>query len=241
MPRILDEGVADDYEWIEIDRIPGRPMYEVWSDVSVAARRHATSHLAECVTAIQEFEPNASYLWAKFDRWDEHVLAAVDRSLSRAQGIVPDGMIAEARDFAHDNSAHLEDVPRVTCHGDLWFGNLLADSNGRLVGIIDWDRLAVAPPDYEIDMIWRFWRYPWDFVPGDFAATYEDELDPSLLNDVLEASSGGLSPGRIAARLGLLELAYRMGVTARFSWSEKHRRMLDTVLSGRWTERLFEH
>ena len=45
---------------------------------------------------------------------------------------------------------------------------------------------------------------------------------------------GWLADDELTARLGLLELAYRLDKVARFGWSETMGKMLDTVLDGRW-------
>lgn len=238
VPRILDEGITNDYEWVEIELLNGRPAYEAWHYITVVEQERLMERLAECIAALQQFRPKTELLHSRFDTWHEHVVTAAQRSIERATGIVPDNVLQSAHDFIDDNIVHLDEKPLVTCHGDLWFGNVFVDDAGELTGIIDWDRLAVAPADYELDMLWRFWRYPWDFVPAQYETAFATSLTPELLAPVVATCAAALSVEQMNARLGMLELAYRLGVTVRFGWSEKHRRMLDTVIGGDWTAML---
>jgi aminoglycoside phosphotransferase len=238
VPQILDEGVTDDYEWVEIELLTGRPAYEVWTDISPTAQSRLIERLAECIAALQEFPTKTSWLHSQFDTWRKHVTSAAYRAVERATEIAPDTVIQRANDFITVNSAHLDERMRVTCHGDLWFGNVFVNDAGELTGIIDWDRLAVAPADYELDMLWRFWRYPWDFVPADYEAAFEKPLASELLRPMTEVCARQLTMEQLNARLGMLELAYRLGITSRFGWSEKHSRMLDTVIGGDWAAAL---
>ena len=129
----------------------------------------------------------------------------------------------------------LAERPRALTHGDLWLGNLLADQRGRLCGLLDFDRVALAPLDYELDMLVRFWHYPWSFVPPDWEEAYAGALSFDDIAGIVRYCAAGLTADELAARLGALELAYRLGGVARFGWSETRQMMLDTVLEGRWS------
>jgi aminoglycoside 2''-phosphotransferase len=37
----------------------------------------------------------------------------------------------------------------VVVHGDLWYGNMLADSQGELTAVIDWENVAITDPAYD--------------------------------------------------------------------------------------------
>lgn len=238
VPKVLDEGITDDFQWIEIERIAGRPAYERWNGLTETSKLAFIEKLAGCVAAIQQFSADEAFLYAKFDNWHDHVMVAVHRALQAAQSIVPGETLNSANKFAADNESSLSEVERVTCHGDLWFGNLLLNEQDEFCGIIDWDRLAIAPPDYEIDMLWRFWRYPQDFPTQHFAGGFTQPLDPGLLSEVARVSAVGLDSVELNSRLSLLELAYRLGVGVRLGWDDEHQQKLETVLSGRWTEGL---
>jgi Ser/Thr protein kinase RdoA (MazF antagonist) len=124
------------------------------------------------------------------------------------------------------------------CHGDLWFGNILIDHQGGLSGIIDFDRMALAPADYELDMLLRFWRYPWNFVPEQLEAVYNDPLDIDLLEPFVKLCQGDLSDEMMSARLSSLELIYRLNLVNRFGWNDESAEMFETVLGGDWASGL---
>jgi len=167
--------------------------------------------------------------------WRAHVGAAARDALRRAEPLLPPAY-AQRADRALDAwLPFLIERPLVLTHGDLWLGNLLADERGRLWGLIDFDRVALAPLDCELDMLVRFWHYPWNFVPPEWEEAYAGELDFDDITAIASYCAADLSADDLAVRLGVLELAYRLDKAARFGWSETMRRMLDTVLAGRWT------
>ena len=120
----------------------------------------------------------------------------------------------------------------------LWFGNILVNHQGELSGIIDFDRTALAPADYELDMLLRFWNYPWNFVPEQLEETYNDPLDTLLLKPFLELCQGDLSDEALNARLSALELVYRLNLVNRFGWNDQNAEMFDRVLAGDWAKGL---
>ncbi len=82
--------------------------------------------------------------------------------LNRRSGIIlerledggaPEATIGEARALAADLAERVTSVPAAMIHGDFWLGNLLVDeSNGHLVGVIDWDASDGAGPA-DLDLV----------------------------------------------------------------------------------------
>ena len=170
--------------------------------------------------------------------WQTHVEAAARHALLSAEPLLPARYAERARRSLETWLPLIAERPRVLTHGDLWLGNLLTDDRGNLTGLLDFDRMALAPPDRELDMLVRFWRYPWSFVPPEWEQTYVAALDFSDIAGIVRYCSAGLARDELAARLGVMELAYRLDKVARFGWSETMGKMLNTVLEGRWCEGL---
>jgi len=240
LPAIRDSGEFRGHTWLLQERMPGVPAFERWLQLGAARQRGLMSELASALAAFQQLQPDPKLLHAPMWPWAENVGEAFDRSLKAVSEIIPASYMKRAEAaFAHW-LPYLKERPRVLCHGDLWFGNLLIDEKGRLSGILDFDRLALAPPEYELDMLVRFWWYPADFVPEEWESRYPEPLPWRLLDPLVRLCAKGYSADELTARLSILELTYRLGIAARFGWSDKHHEMLDRVLSGNWTKALLD-
>lgn len=239
-PEILETGVSEDHEWIVQTRLPGRPAFELWPEMTALQKMALMERLAECVTEIQSHRVDPNLLHSRFESWGVHVRTAVDRAIDNAAEAIPTSASDRARERADEWTQPLAESGHVTCHGDLWFGNLLVDDDGKLTGIIDWDRLAVAPAEYEIDMLWRFWRAPWDFPMGELRREFTEPLPVELIGPIVAVSSQGLDSKSLNARLSLLELPFSIRKAVIQGCDEVSMNQLETVLSGRWANQLID-
>ncbi len=237
-PRVLETGTLEGRAWVILNRIEGSIAYNLWPGLGGVARRKLTSQLADALAHLQQYRPDASMLHAEVEDWPGQVRRAFNRALRTVDAIAPGRVLTQSQGAFAQWAEALDERPRVLCHGDMWFGNVLVDDEGGLTGIVDFDRIAMAPPDYELDMLLRFWRYPWNFVPEQLEATYEDPLDLELLAPFVELCRGGLSDDALSSRLSALELIYRLNLVKRFGWSEQHAEMFELVLSGDWANGL---
>jgi aminoglycoside phosphotransferase (APT) family kinase protein len=235
---VLETGTLEGRAWVILNRIEGSIAYDLWPDMGSEARVKLTTRLAEAVYHMQQFKPDVSMLHAETEDWPRHVRLAFNRALRAVDAIAPGRVLTQSQGAFAQWAEALDERPRVMCHGDLWFGNLLVDDDGGLTGILDFDRIALAPPDYELDMLLRFWRYPWNFVPEQLESTYDEPLDLELLNPFVELCRGDLDDRALSSRLSALELIYRLNLVKRFGWSEQHAEMFELVLSGDWAEGL---
>jgi thiamine kinase-like enzyme len=217
-----------------MNRLDGSIAYNVWPGLDAKAREKLVAQLATALGNLQKFQSDASMLNATTENWSRHVRESFNRALRSVDAIVPGRVLSQSQGAFALWAEALEDRPRVLCHGDLWFGNILVNHQGELSGIIDFDRTALAPADYELDMLLRFWNYPWNFVPEQLEETYNDPLDTLLLEPFLELCQGDLSDEALHARLSALELVYRLNLVNRFGWNDQNAEMFDRVLAGDW-------
>jgi aminoglycoside phosphotransferase len=238
-PHVLEVGALEGRAWVILNRLEGSSGYNVWPGLDDEGRRTLTDQLADALGHMQQFKPDESMLHADTGDWAHHVRQSFNRALRAVDAIVPGRVLTQSQGaFAQWAEALVEQRPRVLCHGDLWLGNILVGNDGGLTGILDFDRMAMAPADYELDMLLRFWRYPWNFVPEQLEAIYEDALDITLMKPFVELCQGELTDEALSARLSTLELIYRLNLVNRFGWSDQHAEMFETVLSGDWAEGL---
>jgi aminoglycoside phosphotransferase len=237
-PRVIETGALEGRAWVILNRLEGSGGYNVWPGLDAPARTNLTGQLATALGHMQQFEPDEGLLHADTTDWAQHIRKSFNRALRAVDAIVPGRVLTQSQGAFALWAESLEDRPRVLCHGDLWFGNILVDSEGSLAGILDFDRMALAPADYELDMLLRFWRYPWNFVPEQLEAVYDDPLDIELMKPFVELCQGDLSDDALSARLSTLELIYRLNLVNRFGWSDESAEMFEAVLSGDWAEGL---
>jgi aminoglycoside phosphotransferase len=233
-PRVLETGTLEGRAWVIMTRLEGSSGYNVWPGLDHDARQKFTNQLAVALGHLQKFVPDESMLHAETQDWSKHIRQSFNRALRAVDAIVPGRVLTQSQGAFAQWAEALEDRPRVLCHGDLWLGNVLVDHQSRLSGILDFDRMALAPADYELDMLLRFWRYPWNFVPEQLEATYDDPLDIELLKPLVELCQGDLSDDALSARLSALELIYRLNLVNRFGWNDESAEMFETVLGGDW-------
>ncbi|MBT4942867.1 MAG: aminoglycoside phosphotransferase family protein, partial [Chloroflexi bacterium] len=197
-------------------------------------RSKLTSQLATALGHMQQFKPDEGMLYAETQDWAAHIRKSFNQVLRTVDAVVPGRVLTTSQAAFAQWAEALSDRPRVLCHGDLWFGNILVGNDGSLSGILDFDRMALAPADYELDMLLRFWRYPWNFVPEQLEDTYDDSLDIGLMKPLVELCQGDLSDDALSARLSALELIYRLNLVNRFGWNDESAAMFETVLGGDW-------
>jgi aminoglycoside phosphotransferase len=237
-PRVLETGALEGRAWVILTRLEGSIGYNVWPGLDLDGRKKLTGELATALGHLQQFDVDESMLHAETKDWAQHIRQSFNRALRAVDAIVPGRVLTQSQGAFAQWAEALEDRPRVLCHGDLWFGNILVDHQGSLSGILDFDRMALAPADYELDMMLRFWRYPWNFVPEQLEATYNDPLDIELMKPFVELCQGDLSDDALSARLSTLELVYRLNLVNRFGWNDESAEMFESVLSGDWAEGL---
>ncbi len=237
-PHVLETGTLEGRAWVILNRIKGSIAYNVWPGLSGEGQRKLTTGLADALVHLQQFRVDTSMLHAASEDWPRQVRIAFNRALRAVDAVAPGRVLTQSQGAFAQWAEALDERPRVMCHGDLWFGNVLVDYDGGLAGIVDFDRIAMAPPDYELDMLLRFWRYPWNFVPEQLEAAYEKPLDTDLLAPFVELCRGGLSDEALSSRLSALELIYRLNLVNRFGWNDEHAEMFELVLSGDWAEGL---
>ncbi|HIF72161.1 MAG TPA: aminoglycoside phosphotransferase family protein [Dehalococcoidia bacterium] len=237
-PNVLETGALEGRAWVIFNRLEGSSGYNVWPGLDSVGRSKLTSQLTTALGHMQLFTPDEGMLHAETKDWAQHIRTSFNRALRAVDAVVPGRILTSSQGAFAQWAEALVDRPRVLCHGDLWFGNILVDNDGGLAGILDFDRMALAPADYELDMLLRFWRYPWNFVPEQLEAVYDDPLDIELMKPFVELCKGDLSDDALSARLSTLELIYRLNLVNRFGWNDEHAEMFETVLSGDWAEGL---
>ena len=183
VPQPVATGVHDILgEYLIETWVPGRTLLRAWLDTpDVTTREWWTRDWIAALQALHaERFPHPGELpdgeLKGYPSWracmESRVRKRLDQ-LARLPAANRSFVIAVEKYFRR-HAPVLEDGPFCLIHRDLHFGNVLVDGP-HLAAILDFELAESGPPDYELDTIYRFLRYPWLFVEPAEAA----EVTPS--------------------------------------------------------------
>jgi aminoglycoside phosphotransferase (APT) family kinase protein len=173
-PEVIACGVDEHLGEFILQRwIAGRNLLQAWLDnPDVSTREWWMLQWTEALRAIHEERfPRPGDLpegrLREYPTWRNYVETRVRRRLDqlmRAPSMDRDLILAAER-YVRRQAPALEDGPFCLIHRDLHFANVLVQGP-HLVAILDFELAEAGPPDYELDTIYRFLRYPSAFVTG---------------------------------------------------------------------------
>ncbi len=168
-PEALAAGMDDLLGEYIIQRwIPGRDLLAAWADnPDVSTREWWLVQWAHALRAVHEERfPRPGELphgdLREYPTWRIYIETRIRKridSLMRIPG-VDRGLLLAAERYMRRHAPVLEDGPFCLIHRDCHFGNVLVDGP-TLAGVLDFELAESGTPDYELDAIYRFLRYPW--------------------------------------------------------------------------------
>jgi aminoglycoside phosphotransferase (APT) family kinase protein len=186
--RVLASGQVGRREWVLQERIPGRPLIEVWPRLSRGERQVAVAQLGAVLRAL-----HAAPLPTRFaNPWLTAALAPGGQprdayhapperheillaAASRVPG-VDHGVLAAARAFIAERLVTFTADAPVLVHSDVHFSNLLW-ADGHIMALLDFEGSRPAAPDLELDTLLRLAREPHLYrYPDGRASIPRDEL-----------------------------------------------------------------
>jgi aminoglycoside phosphotransferase (APT) family kinase protein len=163
----LDEsGEALPAAYLICRRAPGESLARVWLGAGPRQRAWLLGQLAELLRAVHavdfpacgdltggELQPAPS--------WRDYLAGRFRRRLAivRALPGAPRELLNAVEAFHRGGAPALEAGSARLVHRDLHFGNVLAEEN-RITALLDFEAAVAAPPDYELDQLARFLRWP---------------------------------------------------------------------------------
>jgi aminoglycoside phosphotransferase (APT) family kinase protein len=153
--------------------VPGKDLLCSWLEVpDVTTREWWMLQWTEALRAIhQERFPKPGELpegrLKEYPSWRNYIESRIRKRLDSLMRIpaMDRNLIIAAERYLRRQAPVLEDGPFCLIHRDLHFGNVLV-SGPHLAAILDFELAEVGPPDYELDTIFRFLRYPSQYVRG---------------------------------------------------------------------------
>lgn len=171
-PEVVASGVDDLLGEYIIQRwIPGQNLLQAWLDnPDVSVREWWIREWTEAVRALHEERfPRPGELvrgeLREYPSWRNYVESRIRKRLDLLMRTpaADRALVLAAERYLRRQSGVLEDGPFCLIHRDLHFANVLVEGP-HLAAILDFELAEVGPPDYELDAIFRFLRYPWLFA-----------------------------------------------------------------------------
>jgi Phosphotransferase enzyme family len=131
-------ALADTLERLGRDRVPFTPrLYARGTTAGASWLAEAALPGGRPARASDSLTREVADLCASFPRGNGAPTATAE-DLAAVAAALPE-RAGEIGALSSEVSVHLQTVPSILRHGDLWAGNLLVDRRGRLSGLVDWD------------------------------------------------------------------------------------------------------
>jgi aminoglycoside phosphotransferase (APT) family kinase protein len=177
-PKVLASGLNEMLgEYVIQTWIPGQNLLRAWlAHPEVTTREWWLREWIDTIRAIhaERFARPGSWVGGELQEapsWRLYVERRVRKRLDllmRVPGMDRQLVLAAER-YLKRTAPVLEDGAFCLIHRDLHFANVLVEGP-HLTGILDFELAEVGPPDYELDTIYRFLRYPAAYAePGSAA------------------------------------------------------------------------
>jgi len=132
--------------------------------------------------------------------------------LMRVAGVDRELILAGER-YVRRQAGVLHDGPVCLIHRDLHFANVLVDGP-HLAAVLDFELAEAGPPDYELDTIFRFLRYPAQFVRGRQARRVTPQRFASVWFRLKRGYPEMFAVRHLRERLSLYALDYHLSCLA---------------------------
>ncbi|NNE95254.1 MAG: aminoglycoside phosphotransferase family protein [Acidimicrobiales bacterium] len=221
-PNVLGYSGDTGYDFVVIERKPGRAVSRAWPDMDKTRRRKFISELSRALRLLHSvptppvatrMHENPHLLNPAAVSPVVPILMAVDELIGK--GDVDRMLLQDIADLVNDHGSALDDYhQRTLIHGDLSFENVMVDVNG-LSALLDFEWSRGAPPDLELDVLLRFLRFPEAHVPPDVAATLSSLDFEDVPGWIAEDYPELFAHPRVVERLALYCVAFDMAELVR--------------------------
>lgn len=208
-------------EWLVQDRVPGKPLDEVWPSLNMAQRRSAIRQLGEALQILHAIPLPTGFnnpwltdaIGPHGQRRDAYHIAPEQYPLLLDAALLVPGaehsVLEECGAFIAERLGLFANDSLVLVHCDLHFANLLWE-NDRLRAILDFEGARPAPADMELDTLLRFTREPW-LYQGPMVDTGPTRTRIVGVAEWLAEVYPALSDhSRLAARLAVYEALWQL-------------------------------
>lgn len=218
-PKVVASGHDTYGEWQIQNRISGRPLAHVWTEMSLAFRKQAIQQLATITQALHEVKhakltiQRSTYPQLDAELPDQIIaLATQSKTLRYIDAIFMDEVIFTTKGFAQKISSRGR---WGIVHNDLHFENILWDGQ-NITALLDFEKACYAPLDLELDLLLRFCAFPALFVHEEYEHLVNPQDYSVVPHWLFEHYPKLHAVEHLTERLSLYSLLYDLRLLQRF-------------------------
>ena len=145
------------YYYSILEKVEGVTLYNVWHTFSEDQREDIIRQLCDIVKEIHTVS-GEKYDWVKYNQ--EAFIPLFEKAKENNLFSAIEISLMEKTCSLFEK--YLPSDEFVLVHNDLHFDNIIY--NDGKIKLIDFERSMVAPPDFELDILYRMVRKPWKFA-----------------------------------------------------------------------------
>jgi len=166
-PIIVETGVTHGFEWSFSERIPGKNLSDVWSNLSWQEKVRAVKQIFSMVEAIHSVDvskvEHLSLRRAWYNSFNKDAsMADIERYVAQKIFSVQQG--SALREILVNFYHHLNNTVPVLNHGDITMDNILWHE-GNVVSLMDFEHSSISPPQLDLQSIINLALIPYDVEP----------------------------------------------------------------------------
>lgn len=246
-PRVVAHGGEVGADYLIVVRRPGQPLSRAWPAMSQQLRQRAIQQLGQALSDLHETLVPATVpaLQRSTHLLDPQCLNPLMPLMMALDGLrsnhfFDQSLLSDIEHLLNDIGHVLAEYPQAhLIHGDLSFENVLWDG-ANITALLDFEWSRGAPPELDLDVLFRYCALPFAHVPADVASSQKAadyERVPSWLAEVMPQV---FATPHLADRLRLYELAFDMNELAEEPPTKRRRELgplhpmnrLATLLTG---------
>jgi len=164
---------------IVYEKIQGKNLYDVWYELNVDERRAVLKEICSYLKVIHTM-PYEEYT-RKFDidtqkSWREYIISKTNDRLSRVKErhLLSQEIIDQVRVFLDKHDEALNEEKQSLVYHDAHFDNFIIQ-NGKVVGMLDFERVDYMSIDYALDIVQRMQDFPKKYASENAEKFIRDE------------------------------------------------------------------
>ena len=146
------------------EKIVGDNLYNVWHIYSDEQRRSIVEQLSGLLRTINKTDLSklpGDVSLTGIESWKDHILTKIEHHIKNllAVGTISAKQAEQIRAYVGANSSALDEQKLALVYWDAHFDNVLV-REGRIVGLIDFERTEIASIDFALDIVKRMVDHP---------------------------------------------------------------------------------
>lgn len=207
IPKIVWEGVIDDYPAMIENRLPGKTLDTTWLNLPPETQNRIVQDIIEFIGYLRGRESNKIYsvnTGRKYNHFFDYFTDGIEEKIDAIKRYTQ--AEKKLRDLLTiiknpETKGEFKKIKITLVHGDLIIHNLLTDGK-RLTGILDWEFALWGDPDYDLARLWYY---------RERAKAYEEQgIDEIYESDFMDKLASAIKSSNLVEDEEIFEKKYKI-------------------------------